>query len=229
MQNFNIVKKTTIKPTFRTESIKGKFDLHVEEIKEVFEGQIPVSFEDDWSIGVIVGASGTGKTTISKELIGDNIINGYDYFSSSICDDMPKNKTVDEIVKAFNAVGFSSPPSWLKPYSVLSNGQKMRVDLARAILSEKDFFAFDEYTSVVDRDVAKIGSLAIQKAIRKENKKFIAISCHYDIIEWLQPDWVFSTDDMTLSYPEKKNQKSSLIYTELKKKAFGKLLKNIIT
>jgi len=85
---------------------------------------------------------------------------------------MPKNKSVEDITSAFNSVGFSSPPSWLKPYSVLSNGQKMRVDLARAILEDNQLFVFDEFTSVVDRNVAQIGSFAMQKAIRKTNKKF---------------------------------------------------------
>ena len=51
----------------------------------------------------------------------------------------------------------------------------MRVDLARAILDKKDFFVFDEFTSVVDRNVAQIGSFAMQKAIRKSNKKFMAV------------------------------------------------------
>ena len=84
----------------------------------------------------------------------------------------------------------------------------MRVDLARAILEKKDFFVFDEFTSVVDRNVAKIGSFAMQKAIRKTNKKFIAVTCHYDVEDWLLPDWVFDTNSMTFRKCEgqKKNR-----------------------
>ena len=76
---------------------------------------------------------------------------------------MPKEKSVKEITKAFTSVGFASPPSWLKPYSVLSNGEKMRCDLAKSILEEKEIVVFDEFTSVVNREVAKTGSFAIQK------------------------------------------------------------------
>ncbi len=50
----------------------------------------------------------------------------------------------------------------------------------------------DEYTSVVDRDVAKAMSFALQKYIRRENKRIILASCHYDILEWLMPDWTYS-------------------------------------
>ena len=56
---------------------------------------------------------------------------------------------------------------------------------------------FDEFTSVVDREIAKISALAISKGIRKSQKKFIAVTCHYDVLDWLEPDWVFCTDDMT--------------------------------
>jgi len=111
-------------------------------------------------------------------------------------DDMPADKSVTEITDLFSKVGFSSPPSWLKPYEVLSNGEKMRVELAYNMLNDKEIICFDEFTSVVDRNVAKITSVCIQKAIRKANKKFIAVSCHFDIIDWLEPDWVFDTNLM---------------------------------
>lgn len=104
---------------------------------------------------------------------------------------------MQDITRTLTSVGLASVPSWLKPYAVLSNGEKMRCDLARAILSDKDLFVFDEFTSVVDRNVAKIGSFAMQKAIRKTNKRFIAVTCHYDVEDWLLPDWVFDTNSMT--------------------------------
>jgi len=140
-----------------------------ENIVEQFKGDIDIP--DEWQVGLIVGKSGTGKTTIAKQLFEDAYITSYDYSAETVLDDMPKECSVEQITSAFNSVGFSSPPSWLKPYSVLSNGQKMRVDLARAILEDNELFVFDEFTSVVDRNVAQIGSFAMQKAIRKTNKK----------------------------------------------------------
>lgn len=206
MPTFDIVKEVKPKQTFRVASVIGKFDLQSEHIVERFQGEIDL--QKDWQIGIIVGKSGTGKTTIAKQLFPESYITNYQYEAETVLDDMPKNCSVDEITKAFNSVGFSSPPSWLKPYSVLSNGQKMRVDLARAILEEQELFVFDEFTSVVDRQVAQIGSFAMQKAIRKTKKQFIAVSCHFDIIDWLLPDWVFNTDLMTFQLFEgqKKNR-----------------------
>lgn len=206
MQTFDIIREVNPKSTFRIESVKGTYDLQTNNITQHFKGQIDIPKK--WNIGLIVGRSGTGKTTIAKELFNDLLIDNYEYKSECVLDDMPSECTVEYICKTFNSVGFSSPPNWLKPYRVLSNGEKMRVDLARSILSKKNCFAFDEFTSVVDREVAKIGSFAMQKAIRSLNKQFIAVTCHHDVEEWLLPDWVFNTDSMTFhSYEgEKKNR-----------------------
>jgi ABC-type polar amino acid transport system ATPase subunit/GNAT superfamily N-acetyltransferase len=206
MPNFNILRENKAEKTYRVAAVMGKFDLQTEHIKEEFIGEI--NYPDDWQIGVIVGASGTGKTTIAKELFEKAYITNFEYTNNTILDDMPEHCSIDDITKMFNSVGFSSPPSWLKPYAVLSNGQKMRVDLANALLQKEELIVFDEFTSVVDRNVAKIGSYAVQKAIRKTNKKFIAVACHNDIIDWLLPDWIFDTDSMTFQKFEgqKKNR-----------------------
>jgi hypothetical protein len=51
----------------------------------------------------------------------------------------------------------------------------------------------------VDREIAKVSAYAIAKAVRRTAKRFIAVTCHYDVLDWLKPDWVFCTDDMSFS------------------------------
>ena len=75
----------------------------------------------------------------------------------------------------------------------------MRVDIARALCLTQNQIVFDEFTSVVDREIAKVSAFAISKAVRRSKKKFIAVTCHYDVVDWLEPDWVFSTDTMEFS------------------------------
>lgn len=206
MSNFEFLRECKPLKSFRVASVMGKFDIQSEHITEVFKGEInlPVA----WNIGLIVGKSGSGKSTIANELFKDILFAGFQYNNQSILDDMPSEASIEDISMAFNSVGLSSPPSWLKPYSALSNGEKMRCDLARCILSNQQTFAFDEFTSVVDRQVGKIGSFAIQKAVRKQNRQFIAITCHYDVEEWLLPDWVFNTDTMTFQVIPEEQKKN---------------------
>lgn len=224
MYNFDIVKKSDIEKTFRVAKVMADFDVSIEHSFEHFIGEIKMP--EKWNIGVIVGASGTGKTTIAKELFSDCFIQHFEYKAKSVIDDMPKSKSVDEIEKMFYAVGFGSVPSWLKPYNVLSNGEKMRVDLAKALL-EKDKVCFDEFTSVVDRNVAQTACIAINKTIKTQNKQFIAVSCHYDILEWLQPDWVFDTNEMKMVFMTAHAEKNNLLFKSVGEKT-GKNLGVII-
>lgn len=206
MPNFNIIKQTDIDKTFRVAKVMGDFDIEIEHSNEQFTGNIELP--DKWNIGIIVGNSGTGKSTIAKELFNEELITGFEYKAKSVIDDMPKGVLVEDITKMFYTEGFGSVPSWLKPYKVLSNGEKMRVDLARALL-EKDKIVFDEFTSVVDRTIAQTSCIAINKTIKKLNKQFIAVTCHFDVIEWLEPDWVFDTNKMqmvfTMAHDKEKN------------------------
>ena len=64
------------------------------------------------------------------------------------------------------------------------------IDIANA--EDGETILIDEWTSVVNRDVAKSMSFALQRYVRQKNLKIIIASCHYDIIEWLQPDWVYN-------------------------------------
>lgn len=108
MQTFDIVRKSNPTETFRVKSIIGKFDLQQAEAVEHFKGSIDLP--EKWNIGLIVGHSGTGKSTIARELFGDRIFKGFDYTHDNILDDMPQDVEVNEIAKTLTAVGFSSPP-----------------------------------------------------------------------------------------------------------------------
>lgn len=184
--------KSSIKNDDYTKYVYDAFDIQNKE-----ETEVEVSFNLseaknlDWNIGVIYGSSGSGKTTILKrmgELSKSSfnhekpLISNFDWLE-------PKEATL-----LLTSMGLSSVPTWLRPFHLLSNGEQYRAELAYKVGKAKDneVILVDEYTSVVDRDVAKAMSFALQKYIRKTNKKIILASCHYDIMEWLMPDWTCS-------------------------------------
>lgn len=175
-----------------TEYVYEAFDIQNKEETTV---KIPINFREcqtfDWNIGVIYGGSGTGKTTLLKEF-GNLTIDNFDEHKPLISNfDWLEPK---EATFLLSAMGLASVPTWLRPFSLLSNGEQYRAALAYKVgkASEKDVILIDEFTSVVDRDVAKAMSNALQKYIRRTNKKIILASCHFDIMEWLLPDWTYS-------------------------------------
>jgi energy-coupling factor transporter ATP-binding protein EcfA2 len=176
----------------RVLQLEGMFDVPpTENSKLEWNVTLPLH-EKEWNVGLIVGPSGCGKSTIAKEMFGDAYIQGYKWDErKALIDCFPLEMSVKDITLLLSSVGFSSPPSWLRPFGVLSNGEQFRANIARTLAENPDMAVIDEFTSVIDRTVAKIGSTAIQKTVRKRNGKFIAVSCHYDIEEWLDPDWVY--------------------------------------
>lgn len=92
-------------------------------------------------------------------------------------------------------MGLGTVPAWLRPHHVLSNGEQFRANLARALADEPNRLIIDEFSSVVDRQIACIGASAFAKAWRRtKNKQAILLTCHYDVLDWLEPDWVYNTD-----------------------------------
>jgi GNAT superfamily N-acetyltransferase len=166
-----------------------------------------------WQIGLIVGPSGSGKSTIARAMFGQNIYRPEQWPTDQAVVDGLGERPIKEITRLFTAVGFSSPPSWIKPYSVLSNGEQFRCDLARALARGGNggrLVVFDEFTSVVDRNVARVVSAAIAKGIRdgRIGCRFVAVTCHYDVTEWLAPDWVI--DMATASFARRRLRRPAI-------------------
>ena len=154
---------------------------------------VDLPIEDrEWSVGLIVGPSGAGKSSVAArcfEVSPEPVWHP----DRSVLDDFPEGMGVRSIVDSLTAVGFGSPPAWMRPYATLSTGEQFRVNCARRLAEAPDgpVVVIDEYTSVVDRQVAQVASHSLAKAVRRNAQKLVAVTCHYDVVDWLQPDWIY--------------------------------------
>lgn len=178
--DFHSYRATRLKSLFNVES-GCDVDIHAD---------LPLE-EFPWQIGVIVGPSGSGKTTLGKAL--GKIYKPRWPNSQPVVDAIDPSGSFDAVTGALSAVGLGTVPAWLRPFSVLSNGEQFRANLARLICEAPKQVVVDEFSSVVDRHIAQVGAGAFAKAWRRTSGKVILLSCHYDILDWIQPDWVYDT------------------------------------
>jgi ABC-type ATPase involved in cell division len=198
MSRIDLVVNSELQRSTRVKQLEGMFDVPArEKLTHEWRGELPIE-DKEWNLGLIVGPSGSGKSLIARHVFGKIKTNKWG--NAPVIDEFAQSHDIEAIANVCSAVGFNTIPSWMKSYAILSNGERFRVDLARKLLEDVDPIVVDEFTSVVDRQVAKIASNAVQKYVRKNKRQFVAISCHYDIVDWLQPDWVLEPTTMTFKW-----------------------------
>jgi energy-coupling factor transporter ATP-binding protein EcfA2 len=185
--DFHSYRSARVKSLFNAES-GANFNLDVD---------LDLAPDEDWRIGVVVGPSGSGKTSIGRQFFDNEPA----WFEPAWPEDVPIIDAIDPdgdfnaVTAALSAVGLGTVPAWLRPFHALSMGEQFRATLARLLLEAPTQSVIDEFTSVVDRQIARIGALAFAKAWRrlKPARQVVLLTPHYDVLEWLQPDWVYDT------------------------------------
>lgn len=181
--DFNSYRASRVKAMFNCDS-GANFAL---------DAELPID-DDGWQIGVIVGPSGSGKTSMGAQVFGPRALWRPRWPKDvPIIDAIAPGADFDTVPAALSAVGLGSVPAWLRLHAVLSNGERFRADLARLIAERPRCAVVDEFSSVVDRQIARIGAMAFAKAWRRGAGRAVLLSCHYDVLDWIEPDWIFDT------------------------------------
>jgi GNAT superfamily N-acetyltransferase len=218
MPTITVQLATAVRRTFRVEQVAGMFDVPLgERVKHELTAEVP-GLDEPWTIGAIVGPSGSGKTTLARAAFGDAMYRPRAWPKDRAIIDCFGNLPVKLLTQALAAVGLGSPVAWVKPYRVLSTGEKFRAELLRAVLEAGErgpgdggrgaLLAIDEFTGALDRTVAKTTCAALARLLRCGQSqgspvapsasvlrppsppcRFVAVTCHHDILPWLSPDW----------------------------------------
>ena len=169
------------------ETIRTKYD-----IKDYVETPVIIPDLPQEGIVLIVGTSGSGKSTILRNLGLNQTI------TLSPCSTVIENfSTAERGEELLLASGLRSIPTWFRTPGTLSNGEYHRFEMAMAI--DQGITCIDEFTSVVDRDTAKSLAYSVKKYHDQNPGVLYIASCHRDIIEWLDPDYIYDTDMQELS------------------------------
>jgi len=165
------------------DQIRAKYD-----IRDYKEQAVTVPKLPDDGIILIVGTSGSGKSTILRTL-GDRQAH-FDP-ETTLIENFSTAQRGEELLLA---TGLRSIPTWFRSPTTLSNGERHRFEMALCI--DQGITTIDEFTSVVDRDTAKSLAYSMRQYYDRsgQTEPLYIASCHRDIIEWLDPEWVYDTD-----------------------------------
>jgi energy-coupling factor transporter ATP-binding protein EcfA2 len=195
MQNYELTLKSDVSKGYRCQRAADSLDIDSEK-KSVHHFKVSADLGSPYNVGLIVGASGSGKTTLAEHIWGKDCFKSKLDLSKPVIEQFPEDWDYDACSAALAGMGLTSVPCWIRPAYTLSNGQRARAEAALQ-LATGDNIIIDEWTSVVDRTVAKVMSHCVAKYARKSKRRVTLVSCHYDVIDWLNPDWVIDCNKQT--------------------------------
>jgi len=166
------------------ETIRKKYDIQEHKETPVIIPDLPTD-----GIVLIVGTSGSGKSTILRTKGHDSQVQ----FNPRV-NVIENFSTAERGEELLLATGLRSIPTWFRTPNTLSNGEHHRFVMALCL--DQGIRVIDEFTSVVDRDTAKSLAYSMRQYYDRsgQTEPLYIASCHRDIVDWLDPDYVYDTD-----------------------------------
>lgn len=142
----------------------------------------------------ITGQSGSGKSLLLKELQkqmrerGKGVVN----LDEVILEEKPLidqiGKDTNDAIRLLSGAGINDAYLFVRKPSELSDGQRYRFKLAKAMEQGSEVWVADEFLAVLDRVAAKVIAFSIQKLARRSGTTVIVATTHTDMVDDLSPD-----------------------------------------
>jgi ABC-type ATPase with predicted acetyltransferase domain len=173
----------------------------------------------------VAGPSGTGKSLILKALDPEysspyvNLIFEQPpttyraEWLRAVDSDLPlieyfsRRWGMEQSINALNQAGLSEAFVYLKPYGLLSRGQRYRAQLAQLILGDSDVWLIDEFCADLDPLTASIVARNLRNLVIKYRRvAFVAAANHNHYLSALRPTKVIKlasvSDPEIISYAD---------------------------
>lgn len=188
--------QTRVARSPRVLEIAEAFGIGLEDKEFVVFDQLELEIKPG-SIVYITGQSGGGKSVLLRELgqqMGDR---GQTVVNLDRVTVDPEKPLIDQIGKDTNhaiqllgSAGISDAYLYVRKPGELSDGQRYRFRLAKAIESGADVWVADEFLAILDRTTAKVIAFSLQKVARRAGATVMVATTHTDMVADLHPDLV---------------------------------------
>lgn len=143
----------------------------------------------------ITGQSGSGKSLLLRELErqmreeGKNVCNldNIEFDNALPLVDQIGSDTNDAL-RLLSVSGLNDAYLFVRKPNELSDGQRYRFRLAKAIETKAAVWVADEFLAVLDRTAAKVIAFSLQKTARATGTTVIVATTHTDMVADLHPD-----------------------------------------
>ena len=185
--------KTRIRRSPRVLEIAEAFGLGLDDKEFVIFDNLELEVKQG-DVVYITGESGSGKSLLLKELEiqmgtrGLKVVNldKIELTDTPLIDQIGKD--TGDALRILSIAGINDAFLYLRAPGELSDGQRYRFRLAKAIESGADVWVVDEFMAILDRTAAKVIAFSIQKTARKAGATVIVATTHTDMVRDLHPD-----------------------------------------
>ncbi|MFQ5501970.1 MAG: hypothetical protein ACE5EQ_06665 [Phycisphaerae bacterium] len=193
-----IIREPGIAPaTPRKREVCKQFGIPVREPPFHIAEDCGISIEPG-GILLLVGPSGSGKSSILSVLDGRlerPIRVGRSRFPADrpIVDAVAPGRPLSTALESLTACGLGEPRLWIRRFHDLSDGERLRAELARAVgqairSRRPRVILCDEFTAGLHRRLAKAVAYNLRKLITRHRLSLVVATSHDDIAADLQPD-----------------------------------------
>lgn len=186
--------QTRVERSPRVLEIAEAFGIGLEDKEFVVFDNLQLEIADG-DVVYITGQSGGGKSVLLRELRRQmeerlTVVN----LDEIVFADKPLieqiGKDTNDAIRLLAIAGINDAYLYVRKPQELSDGQRYRFRLAKAIETGAKVWVADEFLAVLDRTSAKVIAFSMQKAARRAGATLMVATTHTDMVADLFPDLV---------------------------------------